>query len=141
MTFSAQPSHPPLKTSAVTKYSFKNILHKYHKKESNYKRPTMISLFDKNRQYYNQNNKTFHLVSHMAFKAAPLIGRTEPSNSDPGSSDGHAQPLGQLRNNLKVGQNMQHQIRLKVQHKLYYSQRYVSPTVAEAILNLFLTHF
>ena len=105
MTFSAQPSHPPLKTSAVTKYSFKNILHKYHKKESNYKRPTMISLFDKNRQYYNQNNKTFHLVSHMAFKAAPLIGRTEPSNSDPGSSDGHAQPLGQLRNNLKVGQN------------------------------------
>ena len=36
---------------------------------------------------------------------------------------------------------MQHQIRLKVQHKLYYSQRYVSPTVAEAILNLFLTHF
>ena len=60
------------------------------------KRPTyytMITLFDQNIKYYNQSNTILHLVSLMALQAAPLIGATEPLNSVPGSSDGHAQLL------------------------------------------------
>ena len=53
----------------------------------------MITLFDQNRKYYNQNNKFFHLVSHMALQAAPLISTTEPSNFVSGSSDRHVQLL------------------------------------------------
>ena len=50
----------------------------------------MITLLDQNRKYYDQNNKTLHLVLHMVLRAAPLIGTTEPSDSVPGSSDRHA---------------------------------------------------
>ena len=32
-----------------------------------------ITLFNQNRKYYNQNNKIFHFISHMALQAAPLI--------------------------------------------------------------------
>ena len=38
----------------------KNILHWYHRKQNNCKRPTcytMITLFDQERKYYNQNKK------------------------------------------------------------------------------------
>ena len=50
----------------------------------------MITLFDQNRKYYNQNNKILHLVSDIALQATLLIGTTEPSSSVPGSSDRHA---------------------------------------------------
>ena len=50
----------------------------------------MITLFDQNKKYYNQNNKIHHLVSHIAVQATSLIGTTEPSGSVPGSSDSHA---------------------------------------------------
>ena len=50
----------------------------------------MITLFEQNRKYYNQNNKILHLVSHIALQATSLIGTTEPSSSVPGSSDTHA---------------------------------------------------
>ena len=53
----------------------------------------MMTFFDQNRKYYNQNNKILHLVSHMTFQAAPLIGTTEPSNSVPVNSDKLAQLL------------------------------------------------
>ena len=53
----------------------------------------MMTLFDQNRKYYNLNNKILHLISDMAFQAAPLIGTTEPSNSVPGSSDKYAAQL------------------------------------------------
>ena len=54
----------------------------------------MITLFDRNRKYYNQNNKILYLVSHMVLQAAPLIGAMEPSNLFPGSSDNrHVQLL------------------------------------------------
>ena len=49
----------------------------------------MISLFDRNRKYYNHNNKTLHLVSHIALQATSLISTTEPSSSVPGGSDKH----------------------------------------------------
>ena len=54
---------------------------------------TMITSFDQNRKYYNQNNKILHLVSCMALQATPMIGMAEPSNFVPGSSDRHAQLL------------------------------------------------
>ena len=55
---------------------------------------TMITLFDRNRKYYNQNNKILYLVSHMVLQAAPLIGAMETSNLFPGSSDNrHVQLL------------------------------------------------
>ena len=54
---------------------------------------TMITLFNQNRKYYDQNSKILHLFSHMALQAAPLIGTMEPLNSVPGSSDRHAQLL------------------------------------------------
>ena len=38
----------------------------------------MITLFDQNRKYYNQNNKILHLVSHMTLQTAALIGTMEP---------------------------------------------------------------
>ena len=50
----------------------------------------MISLFDQNRKYYNHNNKTLHLVSHIALQATSLISTMEPSSSFPGGSDRHA---------------------------------------------------
>ena len=50
----------------------------------------MITLFEQNRKYYNQNNKILHLVSHIALQATSMIGTTEPSSSVPGSSDRHA---------------------------------------------------
>ena len=49
----------------------------------------MITLFDQNRKYYNQNNKILHLDSHMATQVAVLIGTVKPSNFVPGSSDRH----------------------------------------------------
>ena len=62
--------------------------------EKAYLLATMITLFDRNRKYYNQNNKILYLVSHMALQAAPLIGTMEPSNLFPGSSDNrHVQLL------------------------------------------------
>ena len=64
----------------------------YHWKQSNCKRPTystMITLFDQNRKYDNQNNKILHLVSHIELQATSLIGVTEHSSSVPGSCDGH----------------------------------------------------
>ena len=69
-----------------------NIQYRCHWKQSNCKRPTcytIITLFDQNRKYYNQNNKNLHLVSHIALQAASLNGSTESSNSVPGSSDRH----------------------------------------------------
>ena len=97
MTLSVQITQPPLETSGLTKCFFVvKIRHRYHWKQNNCKRPTyytMITLFDKNRKYYNQNNKIFHLFSHMVLQAAPLIGTTKPSNSAPGASDRHAQLL------------------------------------------------
>ena len=65
-------------------------------KQSICKRPTyytMITLFDQNRKYYNQNNNILHLVPQMALQTAPLIGATETLNSFSGSSDKHAQLL------------------------------------------------
>ena len=53
----------------------------------------MITLFDQNRKYYNQNSKIFHVVSHMVLQAVPLIETAEPSIFVPGSSDRHAQLL------------------------------------------------
>ena len=54
---------------------------------------TIITLFHQNRKY-NQNNKIFHLISHMALlQAAPLIGTTKPQSSVPESSDRYAQLL------------------------------------------------
>ena len=50
----------------------------------------MITLFDQNRKYYNQNNKTLPLVSHIALQATSLIGTTEPLSSVPGYPDRHA---------------------------------------------------
>ena len=50
----------------------------------------MISLLDENRKCYNHNNKTLHLVSHIALQATSLISTTEPSSSVPGGSDRHA---------------------------------------------------
>ena len=64
-----------------------------HWKQSNYKRPTyytMITLFDQNRKYCNQNNKILHLVSHISLQATSLIGTMELLSSVPGSSDRHA---------------------------------------------------
>ena len=58
----------------------------YNRKENNCKTPTyytMKNLFDQ------KKNRILHLVSHMAFQAAPLISTTEPSNYVPGSSDRH----------------------------------------------------
>ena len=81
-TYLVQHTHPPLKTAGVPKYIFvENILHMYHWKQSNRKRPTyhtMITLFDQNRKYYSQNNKILHLVSHMTLQAISLIGTLEP---------------------------------------------------------------
>ena len=97
MTFSVQPVHPPLKTSGVAKYFFcckTSYIGTIGNR--NCKRPTyyaMITLFDQNRKYGNQNNKILHIVSHMALQAAPVIRTTEPSNSVPGSFDRHAQHL------------------------------------------------
>ena len=68
----------------------------YHWKQSNCKSPTyytLTTLFNQNRKYYYHNNTIIHLASHMAFQAAPVIGKTEPSNSVSGSSDRHAQLL------------------------------------------------
>ena len=53
----------------------------------------MVTLFDQNRKYYNQNNTVLHLVSDMALQTAPLISTTEPSHSIPESFDRHAQLL------------------------------------------------
>ena len=50
----------------------------------------MITLFDQNRKYYNQNNKILHLVSHIALQATSFIGTTEPSSSVPGNCDRYA---------------------------------------------------
>ena len=50
----------------------------------------MITLFDQNRKYYNQNNKTLLLVSHIELQAPSLIGTTEPLSSVQGNSDRHA---------------------------------------------------
>ena len=49
----------------------------------------ILTLFDQNRKYYNQNNKI--LSSHMALQVGPLISMMEPSNSVPGGSDKYAQ--------------------------------------------------
>ena len=66
----------------------------------------MITLFNQNRKYYNQNNKILHFVSHMALQAARLIDTTDSSNSVPASSDRHAQLLtAGTWNNFKVGEN------------------------------------
>ena len=53
----------------------------------------MITQFDQNRKYYNQNNEILYLFSHMVLQASPLIGTTEPPNFVPGISDRHAQLL------------------------------------------------
>ena len=91
-------------------FLLKNILHRYHRKQNSCKtnytilyyailwyRPTyytMITLFHQHRKFYNQNNKTFHLISHMALpQAAALISMTEPSRSVPGSYDRYEQLL------------------------------------------------
>ena len=50
----------------------------------------MITLFDQNRKYYNQNNKILYLVSHIALQSTSMIGATESSTSVLGSSDRHA---------------------------------------------------
>ena len=50
----------------------------------------MITFFDQNRKYYNQNNKILHLVSHIALQSTSLIDTTEPSSFVPGRSDRHA---------------------------------------------------
>ena len=95
MTFSVQPTHAPLNTSGVRKYFFccktSNVGNRYHRKQCNCKRPnyyTMITLFDENRKYYNQNTKLLYLVSRITLQATLLIGTTEPLNSVPGNSDG-----------------------------------------------------
>ena len=78
-----------------------------HWKQSNYKRPTyytMITLFDQNRKYYIQNNKTLHLVSQIALQVSSLIDTTEPSSSVPGNSDRHALPL--TEGNFEIILNM-----------------------------------
>ena len=67
--------------------------YRYHWKHRNCKRPTyytMITLFDQNRKYCNQNNKILDLVSLIALQATLLIGTTKPSSSVPRSSDRHA---------------------------------------------------
>ena len=61
MRFSIQPTHPSLKTLGVTNFFFlSTILHRYHWRQSNCKKPTMITWFDQNGKYYNQNNKILH---------------------------------------------------------------------------------
>ena len=75
----------------------------YHRKQDNCERSTYyntITLIDQNIKYYNLNNKILHLISHMAFQVAPLIGVTEPSNSVPGNSDKQAQFL--TADNFKI---------------------------------------
>ena len=60
-----------------------DILHRYHWKQNNCKRPTYytaITLFDQNRKHYNQNTKILHIVSHIVLQAALLIITTGPSN-------------------------------------------------------------
>ena len=64
----------------------------------------MITWFDQNGKYYNQNNKILHLVSHMALQATLLIDTTEPSNSVPRNSDRHAQLL--TAGNLEIIWNL-----------------------------------
>ena len=101
MTFSVKTTYPALPKSGVAKYFqicflSQNILNRYHWKQCKYKRPTyytMVTLFDQNRKYYNQNSKIFHLVSHMVLQAVPLIKTAEPSIFVPGSSDRHSQLL------------------------------------------------
>ena len=64
MRFSIQPTHPPLKTLGVTIFFFfflSTILHRYHWRQSNRKKPTIITWFDQNGKYYNQNKKILHL--------------------------------------------------------------------------------
>ena len=53
----------------------------------------MTTIFNQNKEFYNQYNKILHPVSHLGLKAAPLIVKTEPSDFVPGSSDTHAQLL------------------------------------------------
>ena len=69
MTFSVQPNHPSLKTSCVTKYLLlQNSIRRYHRKQNNCKRLTyytMITLFDQNWKYHNQNKKILHLMSQI----------------------------------------------------------------------------
>ena len=64
----------------------------------------MITLFDQNRKYYIQNNKTLHLVSQIALQVTSLIDTTEPSSSVPGNSDRHALPL--TEGNFEIILNM-----------------------------------
>ena len=53
----------------------------------------MITQFDQNRKYYNQDNEILYLFSHMVLQTSSCIGTTEPSNILPGNSDRHAQLL------------------------------------------------
>ena len=53
----------------------------------------MITLFNQNKNYYNQNNKILHLVSHMALQGAVLSGTRELLNSVSRSSDRRVQLL------------------------------------------------
>ena len=79
------------------------MLQRCHRKQNNCERSTYyttITLIDQNIKYYNLNNKILHLISHMGFQVAPLIGVTEPSNSVPGNSDKQAQFL--TADNFKI---------------------------------------
>ena len=87
ITFSVQPTQVPLKTSGMTKYFCCCKTSNIGTIEN---RATAKGLFDQNRKYYNHNNKTLHLVSHIALQATSLISTTEPSSSFPGGSDRHA---------------------------------------------------
>ena len=53
----------------------------------------MITLFDQNRKYYNQNNKILRLASRLALQATSLIGTNDALSSVRGSSDRYALPL------------------------------------------------
>ena len=53
----------------------------------------MITLFNQNKNYYNQNNKILHLVSHMALQGAVLSATRELLNSVSRRSDRRVQLL------------------------------------------------
>ena len=55
-------SHPPTSENVRCDQIFflSTILHRYHWRQSKRKKPTMITWFDQNGKYYNQNNKILH---------------------------------------------------------------------------------
>ena len=74
-------THPPTSENVRCDQIFfflSTILHRYHWRQSNCKKPTMITWFDQNGNITIKITKSFTPVSHMTLQAALLIDTTKP---------------------------------------------------------------